>query len=184
MLYLTGCDRQAFEQTTSADAPTGSPAGPYVEISLSFNHRSGIASNQFAVWIENNEGEFIKSLFVTHFAANGGWKNRPDALPFWAEKSGLSTGTAQTADAVSGATPKSGQQSYIWDCTDESGQTVVMGEYHFIVEGIIFWKDAVLYNGVINVNSEESTATAAATYTTDESKQSDMITDVKAVYRP
>lgn len=90
----------------------------------------------------------------------------------------------RTADAVSGATPKSGQQSYIWDCTDESGQTVVMGEYHFIVEGIIFWKDAVLYNGVINVNSEENTAIAAATYTTDESKQSDMITDVKAVYRP
>jgi hypothetical protein len=97
------------------------------------------------------------------------------------EKSGIANGDT---DARSGATPKSGQLTYIWDCTDDSGKAVPAGDYRFIVEGTIFWQDAVMYTGTINVGGDENTAPAEASYTTEEAKTSDMITDVKAVYKP
>jgi flagellar hook assembly protein FlgD len=95
----------------------------------------------------------------------------------------LSGGTAPAADATSGATPKSGLLTFTWDCTDQDGQPVPAGEYHFLVEGTIFWKDAILFEGVITVGSGESTAQAAASYTTEEAKKSDMITGVEAIYK-
>lgn len=171
------------EETAAAATASGTVSGQ-VDITLNYLHRSGIASNQFVVWIEDSDGSFIKTLFVTRFTASGGWKSRPDALPVWVSRSGLSGGTAPAADATSGATPKSGQLAFAWDCTDKDGQPVPAGEYHFLVEGTIFWKDAVLYEGVITVGSGESTAQAEASHTTEEAKKSDMITGVEAVYSP
>jgi hypothetical protein len=155
-----------------------------VDISFDYTHRSGIASNQYAVWIENSAGEVVKTLFVTRFTAKGGWEQRPDALPIWVERSDLSSGSTGAADAYTGATPKSGTQTYIWDCTDETGQPVPEGDYHFLVEGTIFWQDAVLFEGILTVGGKESTSKAEAQYTTDAAKDSKMITSVEAVYRP
>jgi hypothetical protein len=72
----------------------------------------------FAIWIEDLEGNFIQTLFVTKSiasgifsygdAGNGSWKNtagesvRPAALPYWSHKN-----TISNLDAWSGATPKS-----------------------------------------------------------------------------
>jgi hypothetical protein len=179
VLFAAGCGKN---KTT--DAQVTPSAGPYVEISVDYNKQDGIATNQYAVWIETGDGDFVKTVFVTHFTASGGWEKRPEALPVWVEKSGLSAGTAQNIDAGSGATPKSGRQTYYWDCTDEKGQAVPAGEYRFIVEGIIFWQDAVLYGGSIRIGGEENSAQAEAQYTTDEAKQSDMITSAGAVYKP
>lgn len=57
-----------------------------VEIKFNYEKRAGIASNQFAVWIEDEDGNFIKTLYVTRFTGNGGYKKRPDALPLWSKK--------------------------------------------------------------------------------------------------
>jgi hypothetical protein len=177
VLFVTGCGGQSLSGASPAQ-----PAHNQVAVSLTFNHRDGIAANQFAVWIEDGGGKLIKTLYVTRFTAKGGWKNRPDAIPVWVEKSGIASGSA---DAHSGATPKkSGQQSYVWDCTDESGQAVPAGEYTFVVEGTIFWKDAVTYTGDITIGGGENSAAATAVFTTDEAKKSDMITDVSAMYKP
>lgn len=169
------------EQTQASDA---TQIQGDLEITLNYKHVDDIATNQYAVWIEDNSGEFIRTLYVTSFTAGGGWEERPESLTVWVERSGLSSGNAQEIDAYSGATPKSGKQIYTWDCKDERGQTVPAGEYHFFVEGTIYWADAVVFEGVINLGIEENTAQAEASYTTDEAKKSDMITDVSAVYRP
>jgi hypothetical protein len=100
------------------------------------------------------------------------------------EKSGLGTGTAKNIDAYTGATPKSGPQTYYWDCTDENGRSVPDGDYRFVVEGIIFWQDAVTFTGTVTVGGAENSAAATAQYTTDEAEKSDMITSVEAVYKP
>ncbi len=186
-VMLTGCGRQADVPSASAEPDNSIPAVDskgQVEISFDYKHRKGIASNQYAVWIENSEGEYIKTLFVTSFTAGGGWKSRPDALPVWVEKSGLSEKNAETVDAFTGATPKSGRQTYIWDCTDENGQTVDDGEYNFFIEGTIYWQDAVIYSGTLSIGGEENTVQAEAEFTTEEAQKSDMITGVEAVYKP
>jgi hypothetical protein len=155
-----------------------------LEISLNYKQVAGIASNQYAVWIEDGDGKFIRTLFATSFTAGGGWEDRPESLMTWVERSGLSSGNAQEIDAYSGATPESGKQIYTWDCKDESGQAVPAGEYHFFVEGTIYWENAVLFEGVIDLSTEENTAQAEAFFTNDEAKKSDMITEVSAVFRP
>lgn len=177
LLFTSGCAEREQEK-----AP-GETRGQ-VEISLTYNRRTGIASNQYAVWIEDINGQLVKTLYVTRFTAEGGWKYRPDSLPTWVSKSGIKDNDAQAVDEYSGATPLSGRLTYVWDCTDENGQEVPGGEYRFLVEGTIFWKDAVIYEGVIYINGEENSAKAEAKYTTESAGQSDMIIDVEAVYMP
>lgn len=69
---------------------------------------------QIAVWIEDGDGNFVKTVSATKSAAAGTWRaapetGRPDSLPVWlhASKRGA-TSVAQTPDAVSSATPDAG----------------------------------------------------------------------------
>ncbi|MBN1891828.1 MAG: DUF2271 domain-containing protein [Clostridiales bacterium] len=155
-----------------------------LEITLNYKHIDDIASNQYAVWIEDSNGKVIRTLFVTSFTAEGGWEYREDSLTVWVERSGMGGEDAPDIDAFSGATPQSGKQSYVWDCKDEDGQPIPAGEYRFFVDATIYWKDAALFEGTIELGGEEATAAAEPTFTNDEAKASDMITDVSAVYRP
>ncbi len=53
-----------------------------IEISFVFNRMPTIASNQFAVWIENSNGEMIQTLYVTDFTAKRrGYEKRDMSLP-------------------------------------------------------------------------------------------------------
>jgi hypothetical protein len=89
-----------------------------------FNHPS------FVFWIEDLEGNFIQTLFITKYASNGifryadagnrtwvdtaGESIRPAALPYWAHKRNvisrdsiyMPTPENPVADTYSGATPK------------------------------------------------------------------------------
>ena len=163
-----------------------------VAVTLDYQKQSGYASNQFAVWIEDADGKLAKTLFVTQFAAKGGYEKRPDAIPVWVKQSGLAQGTAQ--DAVSGATPKSGSLRYVWDLTDQSGARVPDGSYTYYVEGTLRWKNHVLFSGEITLNGEAVTSTATGTYTyaasdeqaalTDAAPEHSMIQNVVATYVP
>lgn len=173
-------DGKAAETT---DPVSGSLTGE-LEITLNYKKIDDIASNQFAVWIEDSSGKVVRTLFVTSFTADGGWEFREDALTVWVERSGMGSENAPDIDTFSGATPKSGPQSYIWDCTDLEGQPVPAGEYHFFVDATIFWEDAALFEGTIVLGGEEATAVAEPVFSNDEAAASDMITDVSATYRP
>ena len=120
-------------------------------ITFNFEKQSGHASNQFAVWIEDIDGNLMQTLYATRFTANGGYKNRPDSIPTWVEKSNLASMSKSEADAITGATPKSGELSYVWDLSDLTGNTVSHGEYRYFVEGSLRWKNRVLYTGIITV---------------------------------
>lgn len=101
---------------------------------LEFNLTPGKYHNHpsFAVWVEDLEGNYIETLYVTKYyasgifargeAAQGKWKNepgnvrRPATLPYWSHKrnikapDGLYAPSTETAvpDALTGATPKAG----------------------------------------------------------------------------
>ncbi|MDD4097050.1 MAG: DUF2271 domain-containing protein [Oscillospiraceae bacterium] len=172
-------DGQTTETTSVGSLITGE-----LEITLNYKKIDDIASNQYAVWIEDSDGNMVRTLYVTSFTADGGWEFREDSLTVWVERSGMGSEDAPDIDAFSGATPKSGPQTYIWDCTDEEGQPVPAGTYHFFVDATIFWEDAALYTGTIVLGGEEATAVAEPVFTNDDASASGMITDVMAVYRP
>ena len=183
-MLLAGCAAGAPAQAQRQD--------DIVTISFDYEKQQGYASNQFAVWIENENGELVKTLFVTKFAGNGGFKKRPDAIPTWVSRSGAAQNGK--ADGISGATPKSGSLSYVWDLTDETGARVPNGTYTFYVEGTLRWKNRVLFTGEITIGSEAAMADALAEYTytdsdeqaalTQEAPENAMILNVTAQYIP
>jgi len=185
MLLLLGCGAPA-----SASTPTRED--DIVAVTFDYQKQSGYASNQFAVWVEDADGNLVKTLFVTKFTVNGGYEKRPDAIPVWVEQSGIAQGTAQ--DAVSGATPKSGSLRYVWDLTDQNGERVPDGTYTYNVEGTLRWKNHVLFTGEITLNGEVATGTATGNYTyaasdeqaalTDTAPEHNMIQNVVATYIP
>ncbi len=72
---------------------------------------------QCAVWIEEKDGAFVDTLYVTKSANSRLWKfspkeGRPESLPVWYHASGVNPaiGSEKKFDAVSGATPKQGLQ--------------------------------------------------------------------------
>ena len=135
-----------------------------VIITFDYKKQSGTASNQFAVWIEDMDGRLIKTLYATRFTANGGYKNRPDSIPLWVEKSGLAALTKSETDAITSATPKAGTLSYSWDLTDTNGNMTASGAYRFLVEGSLRWKNRVLYSGMIEIGKHPVTVQAEAEY--------------------
>ena len=183
LLLFSGC--AAPKQVVTRD-------NDIVTVSFDYAKQQGYATNQFAVWIEDESGKLVKTLFVTEFTAKGGYEKRPDAIPTWVDRANLST--AKEADAVSGATPKSGKLSYVWDLTDQNGVRVQNGIYTFVVEGTLRWKNQVMYSGTITLNGEAATAEGSAEYTfaasddapalTPESPESGMIANVVAAYIP
>lgn len=75
---------------------------------------------QIAIWLEDPEGHYLSTVYVSHKAATQSWKmadgnRRKEALPCWAYSRGvqygdglyLPTKNKPLTDGVSGATPKS-----------------------------------------------------------------------------
>lgn len=91
--------------------------------------------------------------------------------------------SANKLDAVSGATPSSGQQTYTWGCTDGDGNIVPDGEYRFYVEGTLYRASSVLYSGTVTVGGEgKENIQIAEKYTEDIKTNRNMITAVTAKY--
>jgi len=130
IILLTSCVSQKSTDEKKAEIRSNSEANGFpitiqVAKGAAFNHPS------FAIWVEDLNGNFIETLFVTKAVgtgvfghgelAPGKWSNvpgpvrRPAALPYWSFKrniqapDGLYTPSPETAvpDAISGATPTS-----------------------------------------------------------------------------
>ena len=69
---------------------------------------------QFSVWLEDENGNFIRTLYVTQRASKKNWRmspkeGRPESLPVWYHKSkNKAAKTENELDAVTSATPKGG----------------------------------------------------------------------------
>jgi len=112
------------------------------------------------VWVEDMDGKYLQTVFATQWTANGGFETRPDSIALWVRKSGIASMPSYYVDAVSGATPKTGEVTCVWDLTDMNGDTVPPGEYRFFVEGTLRWKNYVLYSGVIEIGNAPVTVQA------------------------
>jgi len=122
-----------------------------VSIDFDYMRMSGMASNQFAVWIEDSDGNVIKTIYATDFTAGRrGYSNREDTLSHWVKAAEPDSMDETEIDAISGATPQSGHQHFEWDLTDDEGQRVSDGQYSVKLEGTLFWSSNVVYTGVFS----------------------------------
>jgi hypothetical protein len=153
-----------------------------LEISFEYRRRGGIASNQFALWIEDAKGNLVKTLYVTRFTGYGGYLRRPDCLPTWVEKAKPAELPAEVLDTISTPTPPGGLLVYSWDGRDERGNLVEPGEYRFFLEATLYWSNRVLYSGRFHYGGDDQeTIPISVTYFGEE-KYAGMIQGVKVRY--
>ncbi|MDR0598631.1 MAG: DUF2271 domain-containing protein [Treponema sp.] len=135
-----------------------------VEVSFTYTRLSGSGSNQFAVWIEDAQGRYVKTLYATRFTALGGWKKRDLSIPQWVKQSGLAAMSQSQIDAITSPTPQTGGVRYVWDGTDSAGRAVPAGEYKVFVEASLRNENRVIYTAPVQVGGKPAQVTAQAHY--------------------
>lgn len=174
---LYGCNHLRAEETRAADC-----GEERLEISFRF-HRGGIASSQYAIWIENETGQLVRTLYATSFTAKGGYGYREDAVPVWVSKAKPQTMSSTQVDAITGATPRNGFLTYQWDGTDDKGNRVPPGNYKFFIEGTLYWKSRVIYSGALAWGDKgQDFIPVKALYFNQSKTNEDMITEIKAYH--
>lgn len=129
-LVIAGCSPVSVRESQTGVAIVHSNIdGKSTALSLEFQKGPAHNHPSFAIWLEDMNGNFLQTLFVTKYVAtgiyghgeleSGKWKPepgeavRPATLPYWAHKRGQLTGRIPDlpspknplADAISGATP-------------------------------------------------------------------------------
>ena len=162
-----------------------------LEVSFDYQRQAGPGSNQYAVWIENEKGDVVKTLFVTSYTTKGrarggeqpkrGYIVRPACVPTWVKTVKADEKTDQQLDAVTGATPQAGgTQTFTWDFTDEQGKAVPQGSYKVVVEATLFFDSDIIYSGTFSTKDKAGDIKLSSTLTKEDEKHKDMVTNVKA----
>ncbi len=129
---------------------------------------------QLAIWLEDTEGNYIKTLYVTERASHKSWimgpkEGRPESLPVWYHSSKFEPAKKAAPDlkldAVTSATPKGG---IIFDTNLEDKAYVLRAEFNTSFDYNDFYtkktsgvngQPSVIYEAVIpadfNKTSEE-----------------------------
>ncbi len=188
ILFAAGVCAALMAGVTVTAGESGAKAKE-LSVSFMYNNQRTPGSNQYAVWIENAQGELVKTLFVTQYTAKGrargdekpvrGYIFRPACVPMWVKAAKPDNMSDAQLDAISGATPSAGGvQTFVWDFKDAKGTAVPAGDYKFFVEANLRDKSTVVYTG-----SFSSSKTGKVTYTTeysmpDNTDYRDMISDL------
>ena len=162
-----------------------------LELSFRYDKKAGPGSNQYAVWIEDADGQVVKTLFVTQLTSKGrgrggskparGYTYRPSCTPTWVQHIDADSLSDQQIDAFTGATPaKSGVQTFTWDFTDQDGRPVAQGTYRFYIEATYNGPSVVTYTGTVTCGAPAGDLPVEISYTEPSEDRKDMVTDVKA----
>lgn len=174
-----------FFTAAASSAPSVEVSGS-VRIDFTFNRQVGMSTNQFAVWVENEEGDLIQTVFVTSFiTAKGGWQLRDDNLMIWHERSNVEQLPRETTDVFTGATPSASQTlDFVWDCRDSKGNRVGPGLYRFMIEGSMSSQSHVLFEVPITLGDSPAKAGGTAKFIGEGSVGRNMIENVTITYQP
>lgn len=176
---------------TMATSCTSENTGGKVEITFDYVKKQGPGSNQYAVWIENEKSEVVKTLFVTSFTTKGriregepirrGYTYRPACVPTWVTNAKTAEMTDTELDAFTGATPKEGGiQTFTWDFTDTAGNKVAKGNYNVCVEATLKNEYRILYVGNFSTKDKAGEISLTETINGFDEAYAGMIKDVKA----
>ena len=156
-----------------------------VQINFDYTKRDGFSSNQIAIWLEDENGNYIKTIYITDFTGRkSGWKKRNQSLSNWQKKANAIKMSQSEIDAVSKATPKQGNVNIIWDCKDNNGKLIKDGNYKIVVEATIYQDNNVLYTAEINIGNKANSQIAIPKYSKSEAKEIDIIKNVKVSFNP
>lgn len=127
---------------------------------------------QIAVWVEDSDGTYVDTLFVTKKASGNKWigspkDGRPESLPDWYKSKGQNPAekiSKDEVDATTSATPKKGiviskdlelekGKTYVFKC--QANQSFDYNEYYTKKNSGVDGQPAVLYAGEMIPNGKE-----------------------------
>lgn len=195
VLMTAGCGKTTPLQapSSSAETPdeqsqseTPQPSLGQLRVGFNFTPLDQKSSNQVVVWIEDQNGTYIDTVYVTRFTSAGGLLKRPNSLPTWVQKSRWDPNDVERVHAVTQATPtQKGPLAVAWDCTDEKGQPVPAGNYVYLVETNIDGENRIIWRGSFTVGGPEMQAPATAEYLPETAAELEApVSEVEAVYTP
>ncbi len=165
------------------------------EISFNYERQGGPGSNQYAIWIENVQGEVVRTLFVTSYTTKGrargneelvrGYIKRPNCVPTWVKAVNANALSDAEVDVFTGATPQTGGlQTFTWDLKDQQGNVVPEGTYKIFVEATLYGSSIVTYQTSFSTaDAKGSSLSFTKTITEENESHKGMISDVKAVIK-
>ncbi len=165
-----------------------------LEVTFNYQKQAGPGSNQYAVWIEDAQGNVVKTLFVTSYTTKGrarqgeepmrGYVKRPNCVPTWVTTAKAAEQTDQQLDAFTGATPQvGGTQTFTWDFTDQQGKAVKNGTYKVLVEATLYQASDIVYSGTFSALDKAGEIRLTSTLTEPDENHKDMVTNVKAILK-
>jgi len=121
---------------------------PVITIDFLLGFRDELAP-QTVVWIENKDGKFVKTIYVSGFS--GYSKEQQINLPKWSKSSSF-----VDVDGITSASIDLGHHIYVWDLKDISGKSVNPGEYVIKIE-VSYWPsmEYQLVSAAINIGKDE-----------------------------
>ena len=175
--------KKAPAATQKSNAETTAPKGAHVAIAFDFNRADKKGTDQFAIWIEDSQGKLVRTIYVTNYTVKKGAAKYSFDLPTWSEKSGIHD-NANVADAVAGATPAKGHQTYYWDLTDQNNKAVAPGTYRIIVEGTQSKDEQVLFINDMVIGGDAATVNVTPSYYTGTVPKDPMLASLTLTYKP
>lgn len=156
-----------------------------VEISVQWRKAPGFGSNQCAVWAEDENGNYIKTIYVSKFTSKGGFKKRPDCLTYWRSKANIKDCVPAEIDAVTQSTPKNGENLFYWDLTDANNSPVPNGVYYLKVESNLRFEKRTVWTGKIDTTKDEDFCNADVEYfsTDKDSAKKNTVINVSVKYK-
>ena len=136
-----------------------------VDVSFNYERQDGPGSNQYAVWVENAQGQVVRTLFVTSYTTKGrargdeelvrGYIKRPACVPTWVKTVNANELSDEELDVFTGATPQNnGLQTFTWDLKDQKGVVVPKGTYKIFVEATLIFDCIVKYEATFSTDDE------------------------------
>lgn len=122
----TDATASAGASSAAADGTT-LPATASATVSWTFASASAQRNPYMAVWIEDAEGAFVKTLALYHKATDDHWL---DTITRWYQVSG---GT----DTTTSGTVPAGSYTATWDGTTAEGDRAAAGSYYVCVESVV-----------------------------------------------
>jgi hypothetical protein len=160
------------------------PAAPVVgKLQVSYLVSSSVEGSRFtAVWLENEGGELVKTIFVSNELAQGAFTVEGDICPDWIKKSHWEKASQAEVDAVSGPTPAVGTGSFSIDLKKFG---LSPGVYFFCMQVHIEENYNILYKGKISLGQKPAEFQPEVFYSPAKyAGAEDLIHDVRARFTP
>ena len=157
--------------------------GRRLEISFSYTNVRRIASSQFAFWIEDMEGNYVDTLYVTQWTAQGGFRRRPTSISQWVSTARPADMQQSEIDTISGVTPRPGDYLVTWNFTDRNGNPVSGRHYRYFIEATMNFNDHALFTGIVTLG-EALTHNPTPVFSPPDTRFHNMISNVRVAYSP